>query len=185
MTALGSHHPELFFALMETKIKIAISSCLLGNNVRYDGGNKIAQHVLDAFRGVVEFVPFCPECEAGLGVPREPMRLIKAADGHRLVTIATNIDCTDAVFAWSEQKVFELQRQNLCGFIFKARSPSCAIRDAEISLEGIGRIVTGSGLFAAAVVRAFPTLPVADEELLQDVDARERFLRMLRENASS
>ena len=163
---------------MKTKqtIKLGISSCHLGNNVRYDGGNKLDKYILDTFDRIVEWVPVCPEVESGMSVPREPMHLVGAIVTPRLITIETRRDRTDELTRWIGIKLRELERAGLRGFVLKARSPSCGVLSAELfSISGIS-VGSTSGLFAEAVLRSFPSLPVEDEEGLRDPARRERFL---------
>jgi len=161
---------------MIEKLKIGISSCLLGSAVRYDGGHKRDQVLLDTLGLSVEWVPICPEVGAGLPVPREPMQLVGTLPLPRLVTITTRIDHTEQLKRWVEQALATLGEQHLCGFVFKARSPSCAVRDAEVVGQDGRPIGRGAGLFAVAVIRRFPGLPVEAEGELQDPDNRRRFL---------
>ncbi len=159
-----------------SKIKIGISSCLLGENVRYDGGNKLDRYLMDTFGHIVEWVPFCPEVEAGLCVPREPMQLVSEARKTRLITIETKQDRTDVLARWTERKLKQLEQEGIRGFVFKARSPSCGVHDAPIS-SATGEIIgAGAGLFAEAAAGRFSSLPVEDEERLRDPGIREKFL---------
>lgn len=161
---------------MSDKIKLGISSCLLGNNVRFDGGNKLSQDLIDAFGGLVEWVPVCPEVESGLPVPREPMQLVGAEAKPRLITLESKIDRTDELSCWLARKLEQLERQGLKGFVLKARSPSCGVRDTP-RYSATGEIVSvRGGLFAEAVRSHFPLLPVEDEETLRDPGTRKRFL---------
>jgi uncharacterized protein YbbK (DUF523 family) len=161
---------------MPKKIKIGISSCLLGNNVRYDGGNKLDKYILDTFGRSVEWVPVCPEVESGMLVPREPMQLVGDAIKPRLITIESKIDWTDGLTRWIEIKVREMEQSGLRGFVFKARSPSCAVHGAELFTTSGTSAGRSTGLFAEAVMRSFPSLPVEDEERLHDAGTRELFL---------
>ncbi len=158
------------------KIKLGISACLLGENVRYDGGNKLDRYLMDTFGHIVEWVPFCPEVEAGLCVPREPMQLVDEARGTRLITIETRQDRTDVLACWAEKKLKQLEQEEIRGFVFKARSPSCGVRDAP-RYSAAGEIVgAGAGLFVIAVAACFSSLPVEDEEGLRDLSIKEKFL---------
>lgn len=167
---------------MTTKaiIKLGISSCLLGNPVRYDGAGKLDNHILDTFGSLVEFVPICPEVESGMPAPREPMQLAGDVVKPRLITIETRIDRTDELTRWITDKLRELEQAGICGFILKARSPSCGVHDTEFfSPEGesLGR---RAGLFAEAVMIRFPSLPVEDEEALRDHEILERFIKRIK-----
>jgi len=100
------------------KIKLGISTCLLGENVRYDGGHKLDRFFTNTLGGYVEYVPVCPEVECGLPIPREAMHLEGDPDSPRLVTTHTKQDMTDRVVQWARKRVVELEKDNLCGFIF-------------------------------------------------------------------
>ncbi len=161
---------------MSETVKLCISSCLLGNNVRYDGGNKLDQYLMDALGPVVEWVPVCPEVEAGLPVPREPMQLVADGPRTRLITVETKQDRTGVLFHWLETKMKQLEQEGIRGFVLKARSPSCGVGDAElfsVSGESVGK---RTGLFAEAVRVHFPSLPVEDEERLRNPAVRDEFL---------
>ncbi len=166
----------LFESIMADDIKLGISSCLLGNKVRYDGGHKLDPYVRDTLGEFVQWVPVCPEVGSGLPVPREAMNLIGDPDSPQLVTILTGIDHTERIMRWVQEKLAELEKEGLCGFVFKARSPSCGVRDARIVAPSGGVAGQGAGLFAAAVVLRFPDLPVEDEDSLKDPTIRESFI---------
>jgi uncharacterized protein YbbK (DUF523 family) len=140
----------------------------LGRPVRYDGGHKRAA-ALAALGRRVRWVEVCPELEAGMGVPREPVRL--AGPGPRLVGVTSGADWTGRMRALARRRIRQLRRLGVAGYVFKARSPSCGIR----GVAGGGR-----GLFAAALLEALPELPVADEEQLATRAAREAFLARVR-----
>jgi len=161
---------------MPGKIKIGVSSCLLGNAVRYDGGHKLDLYLRDLLGQIVEWVPICPEVEAGLTVPREPMQLSGNPAAPRLLTIQTGIDHTERVAQWAQAKLVQLEKTDLCGFVFKARSPSCGVHDTRIMTSSGGTAGLGPGLFAAAFMRRFPSLPAEDEERLRLTSIREHFI---------
>ncbi len=165
---------EFFMPLK--KIKIGISSCLLGNNVRYDGGNKLDPYLRDELGQIIEWVPLCPEADSGLPVPREAMQLVAGPEGVRLVTIETGIDHTGRLADWAQKKVEELEEQDLRGFVFKARSPSCGLSDAPVVGPSGPVAGRGPGLFAAAFMQRLPFLPVEDEGRLRDPVLREIFV---------
>ncbi len=153
---------------MEGRIKLGISSCLLGERVRYDGGHKHDHYLTDTLGKYIDWVPVCPEVECGLPVPREAMRLIGDPEAPRLVTRFSGVDHTDRMLTWAAKKVGELEKEDLCGFIFKSRSPSSGYRGVEVySGSGI-KECRGTGLFAAAFIKYFPLVPVEDDERLQD-----------------
>ena len=109
---------------MADKIKLGVSACLLGQRVRYDGGHQLDRFIRDTLGRWVEFVPVCPEVECGLPVPRESMRLVGQVENPRLVTLKSGRDMTDRMQTWAAGKLDELEAEDLCGFIFKAKSPS-------------------------------------------------------------
>src|SRR5512139_3377023 len=102
------------------KIKLGISTCLLGESVRYDGGHQLDRFVRDTLGQYVEYVPVCPEVECGFGIRRESMHLEGDPREPRLVTSRTKRDVTDQMLTWAHKRVAELERQDLCGFIFKS-----------------------------------------------------------------
>jgi uncharacterized protein YbbK (DUF523 family) len=157
-------------------IRLGISRCLLGDHVRYDGGHKRDRYLTDVLSRSVEWVPVCPEMEAGLGVPREPMRLVGKVSASRLVTISTRHDRTELLKYFSSRKIRELRALDLSGFVFKARSPSCGLEGVPLYDRRGGARPAGIGLFAKAFQKAFPQVPVADEGRLTDPAFREQFL---------
>jgi uncharacterized protein YbgA (DUF1722 family)/uncharacterized protein YbbK (DUF523 family) len=164
---------------MLTKIKLGISSCLLGEKVRYDGGHKLDHFIIGTLGKFVEFVPVCPEVECGLGVPREAMHLVSSPEGPRLVTIRTQVDYTERMLAWAQKRVVELEQEDLCGFIFKSGSPSSGMERVKIYYGKGEPARTGVGMFARELMQHFPLLPVEDEGRLHDPDLRENFLERL------
>ena len=161
---------------MEEAIKLGISSCLLGENVRYDGGHKLDRYLRDAVGSFVQWVPVCPEVECGLPVPRESMRLVGTPENPRLITTRTSIDHTQRMEKWIAQKLPELAKADLCGFVFKARSPSSGMRDVKVYTEAGQPIRKGVGLFAGAFMGRLPDIPVEDEGRLHDAGLRENFI---------
>ncbi len=159
------------------RIKIGISSCLLGRNVRYDGGHRHDLFIAGMLGRYFEWVPVCPEVECGLGIPREAMRLVDGPASLRLVTIRTGIDHTEVMQKWTAEKLKELQRENLCGFICKSRSPSSAIGDVEIYSPSGMLARKGAGIFGGAFMKHFPHVPVIDDSQLHDPVQRKIFLQ--------
>jgi uncharacterized protein YbbK (DUF523 family) len=109
--------------IMEDRIRMGVSACLLGQQVRYDGGHKHDRYLTGTLGEYLEFVPVCPEVEAGFPIPRETFRLVGDPENPRLVTSRSNVDHTERMRAWAEERVRELEKENLCGFIFKSDSP--------------------------------------------------------------
>ena len=149
-------------------IRVGISACLLGEEVRYDGGHKRAQFLVDAFGPSVEWVSVCPEVEAGFGTPRDPMRLSRIDGVVRLLTVTTARDVTPPMEDFIRRRLAELRRDDLSGYILKSNSPSCGLeRVAVFDRQGMDT-EPGRGLFAEALIREFPQLPVEEEGRLSD-----------------
>jgi len=160
---------------MSAPIRIGVSSCLLGEKVRYDGGHKHDHYLTDTLGRFFEFVPVCPEVGCGLPVPREAMRLEGDPAAPRLMTSRTRIDKTEQMLAFCRSKVEELAKEDLCGFVFKKGSPSSGLFRVKVYQDGMPS-KSGSGLFAAAVARRFPHLPLEEEGRLCDPALRENFI---------
>jgi len=158
------------------KIKIGISTCLLGEPVRYDGGHKRDRYLTDTLGRYFTYVPVCPEVECGLGVPRESMRLVGNPDNPRLMTRVTKQDHTERMLRWAERRVRELADEGLCGFIFKSDSPSSGLFRVRLYNEKGMPAGHSVGLWARAFTTAFPRLPVEEEGRLHDPDLRENFI---------
>ncbi|KAA0241720.1 MAG: DUF1722 domain-containing protein [Candidatus Brocadia sp. AMX2] len=141
---------------MHEKIKMGISSCLLGEKVRYDGRHKLDRFITDTLGQYFEWVPVCPECEYGLPVPREPLRLVGRPESPRLITIKTGIDHTEKMLQWAEKKLGELEQENLCGFIFKSKSPSSGIVGVKMYTPSGIPSQRGAGIFGGAFMKHFP-----------------------------
>jgi uncharacterized protein YbgA (DUF1722 family)/uncharacterized protein YbbK (DUF523 family) len=157
-------------------VRVGISSCLLGEAVRFDGGHKRDAFLTDTFGRFVEWVPVCPEAECGLGTPRESMRLVRVDDGIRLLTVKTGVDRTDQLLRYSDERVAQLAAQDLCGFVLKKDSPSCGM--ARVKIYGRGGVPTkaGRGLFAATLADRCPNLPIEEEGRLSDPRLRDNFV---------
>ena len=163
----------------DNKITIGVSSCLLGNEVRYDGGHKHDRYITETLGRYLSFVPVCPEVECGLPIPREAMRLVGEVDRPRLVTNKTGVDHTDRMLTWARKKVAELEKENLCGFIFKNRSPSSGMERVKVyDGNNVPRAV-GVGIFARAFKDHFPLLPTEEEGRLHDPLLRENFIEQI------
>ena len=156
-------------------LRIGISQCLLGDKVRYDGGHKRDNFLIEALGRHVEWVPVCPEVELGLGTPRAPMRLVGNPQAPRLITITTGIDHTDAMNSFARQRIRQLQALDLCGYVFKADSPSCGITQVPLFNQDI-KTNDGVGLFARAFIEYFPLIPIEEESRLHDLQAVNSFL---------
>ncbi len=144
-------------ATME-KIKIGVSACLLGEHVRYDGGHQPDAYLTQTLGRYFEWVPVCPEVEYGLPVPREAIRLVGDPAAPRLMTVRSGIDHTAGMKAWAEKKLPSLAKADLCGFIFKGKSPSSGMTAVEVYGEGGIPSRRGTGIFAGAFMAGF-TIP--------------------------
>src|SRR5262249_52273193 len=131
-------------------IRVGVSSCLLGEPVRYDGGHKRDAFVRDVLGKFVSFVPVCPELESGLGVPRPAMRLVRVGDALRAVEIASGRDHTRTLERWSAARVRSLRALELCGYVLKKNSPSCGMERVKVYGNGMPQR-SGSGIFARAL----------------------------------
>jgi uncharacterized protein YbgA (DUF1722 family)/uncharacterized protein YbbK (DUF523 family) len=161
------------------KIKLGISTCLLGRNVRYDGGHQLDRFLTDTLGQYVEYVPVCPEVECGLSVPREPMHLGGNPESPRLITTQTRQDMTDRMVAWAHKRVTELEKEDLCGFIFKSHSPSSGMERVKVYDEKGRWVKKGVGVFARLFMEHFPLLPVEDEGRLYDPRLRDNFIERI------
>ena len=164
---------------MEKPIKIGISTCLLGENVRYDGGHKHDRFLTDTLGQYVEYVPVCPEVQCGFGIPREAMRLIGDPASPRLVTTHTSQDMTERMLAYAGARVAELEKEDLGGFIFKSGSPSSGMERMRVYNDKGMPSLQGVGLFARAFMEHFPLLPVEEEGRLHDPLLRENFIERI------
>ena len=163
---------------MTSQIKIGVSSCLMGNTVRYDGGHKHDRYLSHILGRFFQLVPVCPEVECGMPIPRDAMRLEGDPANPRLVTIRDCIDKTGQMLDFCSKKVRELESEDLCGFIFKKGSPSCGLYGVKVYNRKV-QARRGSGLFAAAMVHHFPLLPVEEEGRLDDPAIRENFIEQV------
>ena len=161
---------------MEPKVRLGISSCLLGHKVRYDGGHKRDRYLADTLSEYFDFVPVCPEVECGFPIPRETLRLLGDPESPRLVTTKTGQDFTQRMASWATRRVAELEAEGLCGYIFKSGSPSSGMQGVKIyDANGIPSN-RGVGMFAMAFMKHFPLLPVEQESRLHDPRLRENFI---------
>jgi uncharacterized protein YbbK (DUF523 family) len=173
------------------KPRVGISRCLLGEDVRYDGTNRRSGAVAE-LTPLVEWVPVCPEVEVGMGVPREPIQLVRGADGIRsgsesvrLKGVQTGEDWTDRMDRWAAARAADLAATGISGFVLKARSPSCGPAAVLVHDDLSAPASTGRGLFAEALAVVIPGLPMIDEEVLEDRQERERFLHTVRAFATT
>ncbi|MBZ0266839.1 DUF523 and DUF1722 domain-containing protein, partial [bacterium] len=160
----------------DDEIRIGISSCLLGESVRFDGSHKRDRFIVGTLGEFFTFVPVCPEFDIGLGVPRESLRLIRRADEIRLFAPKSGSDHTEAMSAYSRTKCTELARLDLSGYLLKRSSPSCGMERVRVYDENGVPDKTGVGVFARILLEELPLLPVEEEGRLHDPRIRENFL---------
>jgi uncharacterized protein YbgA (DUF1722 family)/uncharacterized protein YbbK (DUF523 family) len=156
-------------------IRIGVSSCLLGARVRFDGGHKKDDFLVDTFAKWVEWVPVCPEVEVGMGTPRESVRLVREGGDVRMVAPRSGDDWTEAMRAYSAQRVEKLASAGLSGYVLKKDSPSCGLERVKVYGEGMPTR-SGRGVFAEALLARFPNLPVEEEGRLCDPALRDNFV---------
>lgn len=161
------------------KIKMGISRCLLGENVRYDGGHQHDRYLTDTLGNYFEYIPVCPEVEYGLPIPREALRLVGKPEDARLMTIKTGIDHTDGMLEWAYGKLKELEKEDLCGFVFKSKSPSSGMQAVKVYGPSGMPVHKGVGVFAGAFMKRFPILPVEEDGRLHDPVLRENFIERI------
>jgi len=166
----------------QAKIPIGISSCLLGEKVRYDGTDKYAAELLQSLGEQFEFIGFCPEVDIGLGIPRETIQLVKAGDRIRCIGSQTaTLDVTDRLRDCADQH--HHWHSKICGYIFKQRSPSCGIGQVDVFSVAAGKFSLnhqrGTGIYAQQLMNNFPVLPIADEEQLAAPGQRETFIQQV------
>lgn len=160
-------------------IRVGVSRCLLGEEVRFDGGHKRDRFLTDVLGRHVEWVPVCPEVEAGFGTPREAMRLLGDAEHPKLITMTSKRDMTTPLAVYSKRKLEMLEQMELSGYIFKKDSPSCGIERVKLFNAQDMPSRTGVGLFARAFKERFPLVPIEDEGRLCDPVLRDNFIERM------
>jgi len=157
--------------------RVGISACLLGEPVRYDGRHKRDDWLVDVLGPQVEWVPVCPEVEAGFGTPREPMDLVADAGAIALMTASTGRNLASMMRSYTDQRVADLVNADLDGYVLKAESPSCGIDDVPRWNGGVAAApLLGPGLFAETLIARLPALPITDERRLLGSDERQAFV---------
>jgi uncharacterized protein YbgA (DUF1722 family)/uncharacterized protein YbbK (DUF523 family) len=159
-----------------TRIKIGVSSCLLGEKVRWDGNHKQDAVVKNQLGRIFEWVPTCPEVEIGMGIPREAVHLTGSSKSPRMVGTTTATDWTQRMNRYSKKRSRELAKMNVCGYIFKSKSPSCGIARIPVVAKNGKTQSKGRGLFAELFIQQYPLVPFEDEDRLHDARVRENFI---------
>ena len=174
--------------MSEDRPRIGISSCLLGQPVRFDAGHKLDPFLVETFGRHVEWVPVCPEVEAGFGTPRETMRLVLTGPQQRergerfdprgiaLVLNKQGTDVTERLVSYSRTKAGNLAQARLSGYVLKKDSPSCGMERVKVYTPAGQALRGGRGLFAEALMARLPNLPVEEEGRLGDPRLRENFV---------
>lgn len=160
----------------KSEINVGVSSCLLGNEVRYNGGHARDRYVVDILAEHFTFVKVCPEEEIGMGTPRPTVRLQGHRDEPRMVEPVEGRDWTRPMIQWSARRARDMAADDLSGFIFKSKSPSCGVFRVKVYKDNGNLGDPGSGLFAREVMRRYPLLPIEEEGRLHDAGLRENFL---------
>lgn len=155
---------------------VGISRCLLGDAVRYDGESKANAIVLETLSQLFEFVPVCPEVEAGLTIPRPPVRLTDSIENPRLTGRDNpSIDVTETMQRYCQRKPAELDQ--LSGFIFKSRSPSCGLNSTPVFIDDQCVTETSRGVFARSLCASYPALAVIEDNELEDQNRLDSFIQ--------
>lgn len=154
---------------------IAVSACLLGESVRYDGGHKKNTYILDHLKNVVKLITVCPEVEFGMGIPREPIRLVDQSGDIKLLGQSSSIDHTRKMEKWSKSRLLKKDLKHIDGYIFKSKSPSCGLQKVKVYTEK-GVRLNGTGVFASQFKSIYPHVPYEDEGRLNSPQLREHFI---------
>lgn len=163
----------------ERPLRLGVSSCLLGAEVRFDGGHKRDRFLSEMLARYVEWVPVCPEVEVGMGTPREAVRLVGDPDAPRMIGTRSGVDHTDPMRRYAAGRIRALAALGLSGYVFKKDSPSCGMERVRVYGDGGTPSRRGRGLFAAEFIAAYPAIPVEEEGRLQDPVLRENFIERI------
>jgi uncharacterized protein YbgA (DUF1722 family)/uncharacterized protein YbbK (DUF523 family) len=160
----------------KSRIKVGVSSCLLGEKVRWDGNHKLDRAVKDGLGRLFEWVPTCPEVEIGMGIPRETVQLTGNPKAPRMVGNTTGADWTQRMIRYANKRSRELMKLDVCGYIFKSKSPSCGIARIKVTGNSGKATPRGHGLFADSFMQQCALVPVEEEDRLHDARVRENFI---------
>jgi uncharacterized protein YbbK (DUF523 family) len=161
---------------LNTNPRVGISACLLGQQVRFDGGHKRELFLTDLFGKFVDWVAICPEVEIGMGVPRETVRLVGTLSHPRMIAEKSGKDWTDEMNRFAAKRVGDIAEKHLSGYVLKKNSPSCGMERVKVYKFKSMAELHGRGLFAAALMNQWPLLPVEEEGRLNDLKLRENFI---------
>jgi uncharacterized protein YbgA (DUF1722 family)/uncharacterized protein YbbK (DUF523 family) len=162
-------------AVFSSGIRVGVSACLLGQNVRFDAGHKRSRFITDALAGFFRLVPYCPEVAIGMGIPRQPIRLVGDERSQEAVGVKEpQFNVTRPLGDYGRRVAGSIDE--LCGFIFKKDSPSCGMTRVKVyNHKGMAERI-GSGVFAREIMKADPLLPVEDEGRLNDAALCDSFI---------
>jgi len=162
---------------MKNIIKIGVSSCLVGEKVRWNGDHKQDRFVREILGNYFEYVLVCPEMEVGMGVPRETVALYGTLEAPKMISKKTKTDWTERMNHYLKGRINKLTDDDLCGYIFKSKSPSCGIARVPVFSEtDRSKARHGAGMFASAFIKTFPLVPIEDEGRLNDAKIRDNFI---------
>ena len=162
---------------MTEKIRIGVSSCLIGEKVRWNGDHKQDRYVREILSRYFEYIPVCPEVEVGMGVPRETVALYGDPEKPSMISKKTQTDWTKPMEKYIKSRINSLSADDLCGYIFKSKSPSCGMGRVPLYSEfGSHKVKHGPGMFANAFINSFPLVPTEEEGRLNDPRIRENFI---------
>ncbi len=156
------------------KIKVGISACLLGQEVRFDGSHKRDRFITDKLSHYFEFMAYCPEVAIGMGVPRPTIHLKQSGDNIKVVGVHKAIDVTSELRDYSINTCKKLS--TLCGYILKSKSPTCGMERVKIYHDNGQSTKNGVGIFAEQLKHQHPYLPLEEEGRLNDPVLRENFI---------
>lgn len=170
---------------MDAPLRIGLSRCLTGDAVRHDGSAAPVPALLAWLAARAELLPVCPEVEIGMGTPREPLVLQVSASGvpslaHRvrLVGTTSGTTWTSRMAEWSDRQARKWAEAGVSGVVLLAGSPACGLRGVPVES---GRLtLSGRGLFAEALARVMPGVPLLEVGELEPLLAREAFLAAVR-----
>ena len=149
--------------MQNNKIKIAVSSCLLGEAVRYDGTDKHIEYITQQLETEYNLISICPEMAVGMGVPRPPIHLVNDGNGIQVVGVENPDKNMTLPLTDYGKKVTE-EHSDICGYILKKNSPSCGIKNVKVLNTNGEYERTGQGVYVRSILNHFPTLPIIDEE---------------------
>ena len=172
MTTVDTNSPDAH------PIRIGVSSCVIGEEVRWNGGHSRQRYLTDMLGPFVEYVPVCPEVEVGMGVPRPTVRLVRDGETIRMIDPKNEVDWTSSMNRLSRTRASDLAGEDLSGFVLKKGSPTCGVYRVRVYTDtGVDR--NGRGLFADALIQRLPNLPVEEEGRLNDARIRENFVERI------